>query len=78
MRRNRIADDYFNDIVTTIEKIESFVEDTTEGDFALDEKTQFAVIRGSEIIVEAVKKNTTGKKGKIPKNPLERTGRYAG
>ncbi|UUX92421.1 HepT-like ribonuclease domain-containing protein [Methanoplanus endosymbiosus] len=69
MRKNRIADDYFNDIITAIEKIESFVGDTTEDDFALDEKTQFAVIRGLEIIGEAVKKIPPENKEKYPKVP---------
>lgn len=55
MRKNRIADDFFNDIVTTIDKIELFTGDLSKDEFALDEKTQFAVIRGLEIIGEAVK-----------------------
>ena len=56
MRRDKIADDYFNDILTTIDKIESFVDEITKDEFTLDEKTQFAVIRGLEIIGEAAKK----------------------
>jgi uncharacterized protein with HEPN domain len=56
LRKNRIAEDYINDIIITIDKIESFVDEISKDDFTLDEKTQFAVIRGLEIIGEAVKK----------------------
>ena len=69
MRKNRIADDYFNDIIITIDKIESFVGDISKDEFAVDEKTQFAVIRGLEIIGEAVKKIPWERQEEYPKVP---------
>ncbi len=69
MRKNRIADDYFNDIITTIDKIESFVGDISKDEFAVDEKTQFAVIRGLEIIGEAAKKIPRESQEEYPKVP---------
>lgn len=69
MRKNRIADDFFNDIVTTIDKIELFTVDISKDEFALDEKTQFAVVRGLEIIGEAVKKIPPERKEEYPKVP---------
>ncbi len=69
MRKNRIADDYFNDIIITIDKIESFVGDISKDEFAVDEKTQFAVIRGLEIIGEAAKKIPRESQEEYPKVP---------
>ncbi len=48
--------DYLEDIVTAIEKIESFIEGLSYEDFINDEKTLYAVIRALEIIGEATKK----------------------
>ncbi|MBF0484362.1 MAG: DUF86 domain-containing protein [Candidatus Omnitrophica bacterium] len=48
--------DYVEDIISSIEKIENFVKGMAFEKFEKDDKTVFAVIRGLEIIGEAVKK----------------------
>ena len=47
---------YFIDILDSINKIEKFLEGYTFESFNNDEKTQYAVVRGLEIIGEASKK----------------------
>ena len=47
---------YFIDILESIEKIEQFLAGYTLDSFLNDEKTQYAVVRGLEIIGEASKK----------------------
>ncbi len=47
---------YLSDIRETAVKILQFCENLTYEEFSIDEKTQFAVIRGLEIIGEASKK----------------------
>ena len=47
---------YFIDILESIEKIEAFLIGYTLESFSNDEKTQYAVVRGLEIIGEASKK----------------------
>lgn len=56
MKRKREFIDYVDDIFDSINKIEKFIAAQTYEDFAIDDKTQFAVIRALEIIGEASKK----------------------
>ena len=53
-RRNVLL--YLNDILESIQKIESYIKEITEQEFIYDEEKQDAVIRRLEIIGEAVKK----------------------
>ena len=48
--------DYIEDILTAIEKAETFIKDLSYEDFINDEKTVYAVIRALEIIGETTKK----------------------
>ncbi len=48
--------DYLNDIINELSNIESFIEGMTYDDFVQDKKTIYAVVRGLEVIGEAVKK----------------------
>ena len=47
--------DYLLDIADSIEKVQKFMEDFTLEDLRGDQKTQYAVVRGFEIIGEATK-----------------------
>ena len=54
---DRPLDDFLQDILQEIERIERFMTDiTTLQQFERDEKTTYAVIRSLELIGEAVKK----------------------
>jgi len=46
---------YIKDILKNMGKAEKFIKDITYEDFALDEKTNYAVVRCIEIIGEAAK-----------------------
>lgn len=48
--------DYLQDILTTIEMVDQFIDGMSFDDFQNDPKTVFAVTRGIEIIGEATKK----------------------
>ncbi len=48
--------DYLNDIISELSNIESFIEGMTCDDFVQDKKTIYAVVRGLEVVGEAVKK----------------------
>jgi len=50
----RDSRDYISDILKSIENIEAFTKGMTYDEFVRDEKTVWAVIRGIEIIGEAV------------------------
>ena len=56
MNAERVYLDYLNDILETIEKITGFIDRLTYDEFSKDDKTQFAVVRGLEIIGEAAKR----------------------
>ena len=56
MNAERVYLDYLNDILETIEKITGFIDRLTCDEFSKDDKTQFAVVRGLEIIGEAAKR----------------------
>ena len=65
----RMDDDYIRDILDAIEKIERFVEGMDYDEFLRDAKTQYAVVRASEIIGEAVKNISEDLKKKHPEVP---------
>jgi len=48
--------DYLTDIQDATQHISEFIEDMTWAEFALDQKTLYAVVRAFEIIGEAAKK----------------------
>jgi uncharacterized protein with HEPN domain len=55
MSSTRIYLDYLDHILDSIRKIKKFIYNLHYDDFAIDEKTQYAVIRALEIIGEASK-----------------------
>jgi len=61
--------DYLNDILSSINEVESFIEGMTYKDFFKDRKTKNAVIRSIEVIGEATKqipKSVRDKNRSIP------------
>jgi uncharacterized protein with HEPN domain len=56
MTSSRIATDYLQDILDSIEKVNQFVHGQTYEEFAGDDKTVFAVLRALEIMGEAAKR----------------------
>ena len=61
--------DYFEDILNSILKIEEFIKGMTFENFQDDEKTIFAVIRALEIMGEAAKKMPQSVRNKHPQIP---------
>ena len=61
--------DYVADIIKSIESLESFTKGMSYEEFVRDEKTVWAVIRGIEIIGEAVKSLPDDLKEKHPDIP---------
>lgn len=59
MKNQRNFLDYLNDILDSINKGISFINEMSYKDFSKDEKTQFALIRVIEVIGEASKKIPT-------------------
>jgi uncharacterized protein with HEPN domain len=55
VKEERKSADYLSDILEAARKVSKFVEGLTFEQFCNDEKTVFAVIRGLEIIGEAVR-----------------------
>jgi uncharacterized protein with HEPN domain len=51
----REDEDYLRDMLEAAEKVAAFIRGMTREMFLTDEKTQFAVVRGLEIIGEAAK-----------------------
>jgi len=56
MSANRTHADYLEDILDAIRKVAQFIQGMTFEEFAKDDKTVFAVIRGLEVIGEATKR----------------------
>ncbi len=54
--KEREFEDYLRDILDSMEKAQHFVENLSYKQFAVDDKTIFAVVRALEIIGEATKK----------------------
>ncbi|MFH1095882.1 MAG: DUF86 domain-containing protein [Candidatus Desantisbacteria bacterium] len=61
--------DYIRDIMDAMEKAVRFTKDISYEDFAIDDKTAFAVVRALEIIGEAVKNVPHEFREKYPKIP---------
>ena len=59
MKNQRNFLDYLNDILDSINKGISFINEVSYEDFSKDEKTRFALIRVIEVIGEASKKIPT-------------------
>ncbi len=56
MTTGRTYADYLEDIIDALVKVEQFIKGMTFGQFAVDDKTVFAIIRALEIIGEATKR----------------------
>jgi uncharacterized protein with HEPN domain len=69
MKGERVYEDYLADILDAADKIAAFIKGMTESQFLADDKTQFAVVRGLEIIGEAAKKIPDTAKAKYPQVP---------
>jgi len=69
MTRKREYEDYLRDMLEATEKVAVFIRGMTREGFLADEKTQFAVVRGLEIIGEAAKKLPDGFKSEHPTIP---------
>ena len=67
--RKRVIEDYFQDVLDSIDAIEEFIADISVDDFKQDRKTIFAVIRAIEIIGEAVKNIPESTRSKYPNVP---------
>ncbi|MGH9855939.1 MAG: HepT-like ribonuclease domain-containing protein, partial [Blastocatellia bacterium] len=61
--------DYLADILDAIGKVSRFIEGLTFEEFAQDDKTVFAVVRGLEIIGEATKQIPSSVRDSCPEIP---------
>ncbi len=68
----RLAEDYVQDILCSIEEISSFVRGMDYAAFASDKKTVYAVIRSIEIAGEASKRIPEKIRARHPKIPWKR------
>ena len=64
--------DYLGDVVGEVFNIESFTEGMSFDEFSQDKKTIYAVVRGLEVIGEAVKKLPKEIKDRYPDIPWKR------
>ena len=65
----RDYEDYLQDLLDAVEKIQNFIKDIDFEGFRKDDKTKFAVIRGLEIIGEATKHISEEVRIKYPEVP---------
>ena len=61
--------DYIEDVLTSMDKAEKFVQGMSYDDFLADDKTSFATLRALEIIGEAVKKVPPAVRNRYPDIP---------
>ena len=69
MSADRTHIDYLTDMLRAIEKVRQFIDGMTFEEFARDDKTLFAVVRGLEIIGEATKRIPDSVRGQNPDVP---------
>jgi uncharacterized protein with HEPN domain len=69
VKSERAPADCISDILEASTQIAQFIQGMTLEDFSADKKTQFAVIRGLEIIGEAVRKISPALRQKYPQIP---------
>ncbi len=69
MSAGRTHVDYLADILDAIGKVTRFIEGMTFEEFAQDDKTAFAVVRGLEIIGEATKQIPSSVRDSHPEIP---------
>lgn len=69
MTSSRGFQDYLQDILDAADKVSTFTHGMTLGQFIEDDKSQFAVIRGLEVIGEATKKIPASFRNKHPQVP---------
>lgn len=69
MSKEREIADYINDILTSINDIEEFIDGLSYENFAVDKKTVNAVIRSLEVLGEATKRIPTPTRQKYPAIP---------
>lgn len=69
MKSERIYTDYILDMIDASKKVGKFIEGLSFEEFSLDDKSQYAVIRGLEIIGEASKKLPQSLKDRYPQVP---------
>lgn len=68
----RFYEDYFDDILNSIDDIKSFIKGMKFNDFQKDKKTVNAVVRSIEIIGEAAKKIPKTIRDKYPAVPWKK------
>jgi len=61
--------DYIEDVLTSMDKAENFIQDISYDDFLADDKTSYATLRALEIIGEAVKKVPQAVRNSYPEIP---------
>jgi uncharacterized protein with HEPN domain len=69
VKARRDYSDYLRDILDAVEKIQRFTQGMTFAQFASDDKTVFAAIRGLEIIGEAAKRLPRSLRDRCPQVP---------
>lgn len=69
MRRRREQRDYLQDIVDATRKARAFVQGMSYEQFALDDKTNYAVVRAIEIVGEASKQVSDDLRARYPTIP---------
>jgi uncharacterized protein with HEPN domain len=69
VKSERNPADYIGDMLEASGQIAQFVKSTTFEEFSADRKTQFAVIRGREIIGEAIRNISPSLRQKYSKIP---------